>query len=257
MRRWGRSRYLSTFQDGFPSFAEAAAAAAGYEGEEIAKRAERAARAVISGDAAFERDGVTFNDPDPRWPVVAGLLLGRVESHPLRVLDVGGGLGSSYWQNRGVLEAGLAGKSLEWTVVEQPSMLERAKALPPHGVRYVERVADADTEEVDCVLFSSSLQYLQDPDGALAEASKTSARVLVIDRTPMSLVDADLPCVQITPKHIYSASYPVWVFSQSRIDLLLNDWSIVARFPGIEPDMKTTSGIPFSWCGLIAVRHAG
>ncbi len=256
MRPWRRSQYLSTFQDGFSSFAEAAAAAGGYDSTDIANRAEEAARAVISGQAAFERDGVTFVDPDPRWPVVAGLLLGRKEGQPLRVLDIGGGLGSSYWQNRGVLESGLSGQSLEWTVVEQSSMVERAASLPPHGIHYVVGTADADTEVVDCVLLSSSLQYLDEPHHALEDLLKTEARVLVIDRTPMASVSTDIPCVQITPPHIYRASYPVWVFSQAHLESLLKDWVIIARFPGIEPDMKTTSGIAFSWRGLIAVRRA-
>lgn len=256
MRLWGRARYLSTFQDGFSSFEDAAAAAGGYESADIADRAEEAARAVLTGQAVFERDGVTFADPDPRWPVVAGLLLGRREGQPLRVLDVGGGLGSSYWQNRGVLEEGLLGQSLKWTVVEQSSMVERAGSLPPHDIRYVERTADENPDQVDCVLLSSSLQYLPDPGHTLAEAAKTSARILVIDRTPMSRSEADIPCVQITPTHIYRASYPVWVFSEAHLEILLEDWTIIARFPGIEPDMKTTSGIPFSWRGLIAVRRA-
>jgi len=255
MRPWRRSRYLSTFQDGFSSFSEAAAAAGGYNSTDIANRAEEAARAVISGTAAFERDGVTFVDPDPRWPVVAGLLLGRKEGQPLRVLDIGGGLGSSYWQNHDVLETGLNGQSLEWTVVEQPSMVERAASLPPHGIQYVERAADADTDGVDCVLLSSSLQYLDDPDHTLEDLLTTGARVLVIDRTPMASISADIPCVQITPPHIYRASYPVWVLSQAHLESVLKDWVIVARFRGIEPDMKTTSGIAFSWRGLIAVRR--
>lgn len=255
MRPWRRSRYLSTFQDGFSRFADAASAAGGYDSAAIADRAQEAARAVFSGKAAFERDGVTFVDPDPRWPVVAGLLLGRREGQPLRVLDFGGGLGSSYWQNRGVLDPGLGGQPLKWTVVEQPTMVERAAFLPPHGIQYVERAADADTEEVDCVLLSSSLQYLEEPHHTLEDLLNTGARVLVIDRTPMASVNADVPCVQITPQHIYRASYPVWVFSQTQLESALKDWAIVARFPGIEPDMKTTSGIAFSWRGLIAVRR--
>ena len=255
MRTWRRSRYLSSFRDGFSSFAEAAAASEGYDSTDIANRAEEAARAVISGKAAFERDGTTFSDPDPRWPVVAGLLLGRREGQPLRVLDIGGGLGSSYWQNRGVLEAGLSGQSLQWTVVEQPSMVQRAASLPPHGIQYVERVADANPEEVDCVLLSSSLQYLDEPHLTLVDSLKSGARVLVIDRTPMASISTDIPCVQITPPHIYRASYPVWVFSQAHLESALKDWAIVAGFPGIEPDMKTTSGVAFSWRGLIAVRH--
>ena len=255
MRPWGRSRYLSTFQDGFSSFEDAANAAEGYEAADIANRAERAARAVISGTAAFERDGVTFEDPDPRWPVVAGLLLGQRAGQPLRVLDFGGGLGSSYWQNRDVLETGLRGHSLEWTVVEQRSMVERAISLPAHGIHYRERPADASPEGVDCVLLSSSLQYVKDPHFILAELLNTGARVLVIDRTPMASVKADIPCVQSTPPHIYRASYPAWIFSQSRLELLPGNWSIIARFPGLEPDMKTSSGVSFSWRGLIAVRR--
>lgn len=247
-----RSRFLSTFDDRFAGFTEAAQAAGGYDDHVIDDRSLEAARAVIEGNATFERDGVAFTEPDPRQPVVEAIVLAnqsRSDESPLRLLDVGGGLGSAYWQNIGLLPANV----LAWTIVERPSLCEKARGLPEHPIIYRSDLQQALDEQWDVILFSSVLQYLAEPHQVLAAAG-AACSTIIVDRTPMHAGAHDVVCVQTTPAHIYEASYPAWIFGAGTLEADIPGWKIFSRFPGIEPSMSTTSGTHFEWRGFTAVR---
>jgi len=247
-----RSRFLSSFDDRFASFTEAAQAAGGYDSPAIDDRSLHAARSVIEGNAVFERDGVVFTEPDPRQPVVDAIVLtnrSRSDASPLRLLDVGGGLGSSYWQNI----AQLPSEAITWTIVERPSLCEKARDLPEHPIVYRSDLRQALDEHWDVVLFSSVLQYLAEPHQVLAAAG-AACSTIIVDRTPMHAGVDDVVCVQTTPAHIYEASYPAWIFGAGTLEADIPGWNIISRFPGIEPSMTTTSGTRFEWRGFTAVR---
>lgn len=249
-RLLGRNRYLSTFDDGFPDFESAAAVCQGYSDDVINQKSFEAARAVIKGEAAFERDGVLFTDPEPRTPVVEALRRLASADGVLRVLDIGGGLGSSYWQNARALDA----EQLNWSVVERSDLVTLAEQLPPHPVTYLNDLDAALESDWDAVLLSSVLQYLPEPHSVLRKVKHSSCRLVIVDRTPVHDGTEDLVCVQHAPAHIYEASYPAWIFGRSTLESLLPSFSIVDRFPGIEPEMRTTSGLDFRWEGFSARR---
>ena len=247
-----RSRFLSTFDDRFAGFTEAAQAAGGYDDRVIDDRSLEAARSVIEGNASFERDGVAFAEPDPRQPVVEAIVVthqSRAGKAPLRLLDVGGGLGSAYWQNIELLPA----NELAWTIVERPSLCEKARELPEHPIVYRSDLEQALNEQWDVILFSSVLQYLAEPHQVLVAAGAVGSTIIV-DRTPMHAGADDAACVQTTPAHIYAASYPAWIFGAGTLEADIPGWRIISRFPGIEPSMTTRSGTHFDWRGFTAVR---
>lgn len=243
---------LPVFDDRPGNWERAREASRGYADPGILERSIDAARAVRAGSGAFERDGVVFPEREVRWPVLAGILLAAAGRDSTTVVDVGGGLASTWWQHRSLLQR-LPG--LRWIVVEQPSVCEAGRALGDSGVDYCERLDDALGQDPAVVLLSSSLQYLADPARVVRSATETGA-MLVIDRTPVHAGDLDLACVQTVPASIYPGSYPAWVLSAPSLDAVLREsgYSVLARFPGIEPGMRTTSGVTFTWEGLIAAR---
>src|SRR5450755_262798 len=86
----------------YPSFAEARARSNGYEASVILERTRTALHRVLRGEAAFERDSVTFDKLELQWPLLAMLLRVAAENGgQLSVLDFGGSLGSTYYQCRG------------------------------------------------------------------------------------------------------------------------------------------------------------
>ena len=200
----------------------------------------------------MERDGVTFDRIEQRWPV-AGALLWRASlaGGSLRVLDFGGSLGSSMRQ----LEPLLGGIDVAWGVVEQPAFVAAGHAYQDERLRFFETIDECASALAPTVaLLSSVLQYLPDPHDVLRTVLASGVDTVVIDRTPMTTRATDLPIVQHVPEEIYSASYPAWLLSR---DLLLADapgWELVAEFPGIEPEGRTSGGTVFSWQGMLLTR---
>ena len=240
-----------TFDDSCGSWEEATARAGGYDSTEILDRVTQSTKAVMAGDALFERDGVLFHEPEYRWPVAYALEASVARHNELRVLDVGGSLGSVYWQHRALL----MGKIASWTVIEQPNFVERGRTLNAAPLSFATDLLEARRfGPWNMALMSSVMQYLPHPWQALTSILDSGIDFLVIDRTPFHAGDSDIPTVQRVPEHIYSASYPAWIMSESRLTTALDGWRIIARFPGIEPPMRTRRGVEFAWSGLIATR---
>ncbi|HEY8360765.1 MAG TPA: methyltransferase, TIGR04325 family, partial [Ramlibacter sp.] len=163
---------------------------------------------VKRGEAAYERDSVLFEDIDPNWPVAAGLLWAAARCDgQLSVLDFGGALGSSYFQNREVLQ-GLG--SLRWNVVEQAHYVAAGQAQVQDEILRFHETIDACTAHTapNAVLLSSVLQYLEHPGALLAQVAGIAPEVIIVDRTIVNSTGDDRIYVQSVPASIYSASYP-------------------------------------------------
>lgn len=250
-RTAGRTRYV----DDCASWDEAVATAGAYSEAAILDRVRSATEAVVSGHAAFERDGVVFDRLEYRWPVVAALMWQAArDGGSLRVLDFGGSLGSSYRQYRGLF----GDLDIRWGVVEQPSFVEAGHAFADEVLSFHTSV-DACVTAVrpNAILISSVLQYLPDPHVVLSHLGTVGARTLVIDRTPLLDGPTDWPVVQVVPSTIYDASYPAWLLSPHRLVGDLPGWTLVDDYPGIEPEGRTSSGVGFSWRGMTFTRGSG
>jgi len=254
-RALGRqSRGLTRFLDGYASWDAASAVAWGYDDTAILAQVERATDDVIAGRAAFERDGIIFDEIQYRWPVAAALFRQAAIDHgSLKVLDFGGSLGSTYRQYSPILGS----IDTRWGVVEQPNFVAAGRRFETQVLRFHESVADCVLSLAPNVgLLSSVLQYLPSPFEVLDEIAQSGARTIIIDRTPMTELDHDIPAVQIVPPTIYEASYPTWLFSRERLARRLVDWHVIDTFPGIEPDLTTPAGVSVSWLGMILAKRS-
>lgn len=248
-RRGGRLRFV----DGYPTWAAAEAAAGTYSETSILEQVRRATDDVVAGRAVFERDGVTFDEPDYAWPVAAALLW-RASLGPLSVLDFGGSLGSSYRQMAPLLDA----VDLTWAVVEQPAFVEAGRAYQDERLRFFATIDEcAAATRPTVALASGVLQYLPDPYAILADLLACGVDAVIIDRTPFVDGSADLAVVQQVPPEIYAASYPAWMLSHDRLLAAFAGWRVVSEFPTLDAATSTTSGVPIRWGGLLAVRGDG
>ena len=212
---------------------------------------EIATRAVIAGESAFERDGFTFNETELRWPILAGLLQAHARDGYLSVIDVGGALGSLYWQHRQVL----IDLNVNWAVVEQEEFVDRGRQLPSNEVRFFTGLDEAlSTTNPNVVLFSSVLQYLDKPIDVVGQIISNTNASIIIDRTPLSDSPRNIPTIQHVPAHIYAGSYAAWIISNSELSNALAEMSSLYRFPGIEPETFTSRGTRLRWQGLWALR---
>ncbi|MES2937386.1 MAG: methyltransferase, TIGR04325 family [Pseudomonadota bacterium] len=230
----------------YPSWADAVAASAGYGTQDILQRVEAATQRVLAGEAAFERDSVAFARMELPFPLLAGLLRAAAErpdaAAPLRVLDFGGSLGSTYRQCRGFLPVL---PRLHWAVVEQEHVVQAGRARYTTDELTFHRSIDdaAASHPPHVAIAASSLQYLPEPQAAFAALARTGARYILVDRTPLADAADDRVIVQQVPPSIYPASYPCWILSRTRLLRALGDgWEVLADYACANAPLRTDRG---------------
>ena len=240
------------FKGNFTSWEEASAHCTGYDTEEILAKVLAATLKVKHGEAAFERDSVLFDQIDYVWPLLSGLMWAAARSGGrLNVLDFGGALGSSYFQNRRFLQTL---PDVRWNVVEQSHYVDAGRAhIEDEKLRFYKSIDECLTvNQPNVILLSSVVQYLESPTDLIRELNRVGALCLIFDRTPFSLNREDKLVVQTVPVSIYTASYPMWLFSMSKFTEILNDnWTIVASNLSFEGYMRTKNNDEFSFQGML------
>ncbi len=243
------------FSGPYPSWAAARTASRGYDDDAILTRMVEATRAVAAGRAAFERDTVLFTGPqhDPLLAAELAALASRRPA-PLRVLDFGGALGSTWWQHR-ALFATLP--PIEWHVVEQPAVAARGRAeFARPGLAFHDSLASAlPAGPPDLVLAASVLQYLESPWTTLAELAALPAATWLVARTPfVDAAAADLLTVQHVPANIYRASYPAWVFPAKSFAAFATARGLAIEWHACDDGAFTAGGVPFDFRTVILRR---
>ena len=220
------------FSGDFQSWEEAQKASTGYSAPEILQKTRAALLKVKAGDAAFERDSVTFNVMQYEFSLLAGLLRAATASAGhLSVLDFGGALGSSYFQCRSFL-GGL--NELRWSVVDQPAQVACGrKDFENQQLKFYDTVSDCLREQQpNVLLLSSVLQYLRSPYEALADLLGAAIPFVIVERTAFHSGDRDRLTVQHVPKRIYCASYPAWFLSESTFRSIFEKrYDLICEYP--------------------------
>jgi putative methyltransferase (TIGR04325 family) len=224
---------LIRFSGEYGSWAEAVSASGNYGNPAIIDRVIGSARRVKNGEAAFERDGVAFLHSEYNFPLVFALLRAGARDERINVIDFGGSLGSSYFQNRSLLSGAVP---IRWAVVEQPDFVEVGKReFCTSELSFHESIEDAHAHVGSGVLLLSSvLQYLPDPAEFLEQAVSHAFQSVIIDRTPFMVDDRTRLTVQHVPQQIYAASYPVWFFDASLLQNLGPRYKLIASWPALD-----------------------
>ena len=230
------------FKYGYKSWADAKAECSGYDSSSIAEALLRVSRRVRDGDVAFERDGVEFESIRYSWPLLAAVLSTPRLDKKLRVLDWGGSLGSTFRQNRKLLE--VAGIEVEWVVVEQEHLVVIGVREFSNG----QLSFRSDTESIptgyfDIVIFASSICYIENPGQILEKVKSLRPRSIAFDRTPVVRKGPELIGIQNVGRSIYRASYPIRIFSIGWLeDMLAPEYRKVSEWIcDLQPDPKTIS----------------
>ncbi len=201
----------------FKTWEEARQHTTGYDAEEILIKVKDALLAVKEGRAVHERDSVLFDRIVYSWPALSGLLLAAsVNCGRLRVLDFGGSLGSTYFQNRRFLSHL---KEVSWNIVEQPHFVETGKRyFSDERLHFYKSVDEClQHETLNVLVLSSVLQYIESPYELLDMLLSKGIEFVVVDRTPFHKKPYDRISVQRVPSWIYNASYPSWLFHKEKM----------------------------------------
>ncbi len=205
------------FNGSYDSWWEAAALCSGYESNLILERVLESTIKVMRGDAVYERDSVLFGRIEYAWPVIFGLMWAAAKHKGrLDVVDFGGSLGSSYFQNREFLSDL---PRVSWSVVEQSHFVDAGRKYVQNDVlKFYSSIAECLTlNSPNVVLFSSVLEYLPDPALVIESAARINPDIIIVDRTPFSLDDSELITIQKVPSEIFPATLPCRIFSASRL----------------------------------------
>lgn len=245
----GRPRWSGNYG----SWAEAKRSSTGYNSELILEKVKAALLQVKNGKAVYERDSVLFEEPQYSWPLLASLMWIAARSKGvLNIIDFGGSLGSSYFQNRMFLQSLTR---VQWNIVEQKSYVDVGKEY--FEGRDLEFFHDIESclrkHSSNTILFSSVLQYLEKPYLLLEKVKTFDIEFILLDRTSFNIEGGDRLTIQTVPPEIYPASYPCWFFDKKRFCTFFEDsFNIVAQFESLDK-----ANIPSTFEGYIFQKKQG
>ena len=188
----------------------------GYDDGKILEKCRHALLKVKNGEAVYERDSVIFDKIEYSWPTLCGLLLAAAtNSGKLNIIDFGGSLGSTYFQNRKFLSHL---KEVKWNIVEQENFVDCGKKyFEDSGLKFYHNIADCLQEtQPNALLLSNVIQYLEKPYEFLDTTISKNFEFLIFDLIAFHNSDEDVLTIQKVWPEVYEASYPCWFLSKTK-----------------------------------------
>lgn len=205
-------RYLGDYV----SWQDAASECRGYDDSAILDKVIQASKKIIDGEAVWERDSFLFYQEKYVYKLCASILRCalRNNNQGVRVLDIGGSLGSTYFQNRKYLSDV---KNLEYVVAEQDHYAAYGhEYLEDAVLKFISSERDWENmERFDIILMSGSLQYIPNYTEIISKIKKAEPRYIIFDRVLVG--DRGRICRETVPETIYKSSYPLRIFSEEEI----------------------------------------
>ena len=242
------------FKYGFENWDAALKLCSGYDSAQITEVTLDASRKVRDGVAAFERDGVIFDSVQHSWQLLSSILGTPRSGSSLKVLDWGGSFGSTYRQNKGLIEA--AGIDLTWVVVEQKHLAEIGTTeFQTENLLFASDLEELTQGDYDLVILASSICYVRDPEKILSQILRLKPAAIAFDRTPVTSHSTSDIGIQSVSSSIYRSSYPIRAFAADFLEnSLSSEFTKVSEWIcELQPDPKTVSkGFFFISNGLLS-----
>jgi putative methyltransferase (TIGR04325 family) len=252
-------RTATVFDDCVTTWGEATTKSTGYSDSIILEKVTTAFSESIASGKLIERDSVVLNleDAEHSYPLLFALQYSaNLNKNNLKVLDYGGSLGSTYRQYESFLKNF---ESIKWSIIEQSHFVKKGREFNfSDNLSFFETLQDCLVDnKPNLALFSSSLQYLEDPFEILNQVSESNIQILVLDRIPIYTSHPHSVSVQYVPDWIYGSrvSYPSHIFNLKDLSTLLNkNWKSISEFKSLGGDSITRTGKTVSWGGSIYLR---
>lgn len=238
----------------FLSWEEASLQCSSYESEIILNKCFESILKVHNGLAKYERDSVLFDKIEYSTGLLSGLLLIALKEKKINILDFGGSLGTSYYQNRSILND----IEVSWSIVEQPKFVEIGRNhLGGNNLKFYGSIANCViAESPNAILFSGVLQYLENPKNIIDEILKYSFKYIIIDRTAFVCNPSHILTIQRVPPSIYEASYPAWFFNETVFMSYFEGYELLLDFENnIDPPGILNEEYKVYWKGYILRKH--
>ena len=233
-RFYQRSIRGSGYFGDYPDWQSAKQASSGYDADLILDKVREALLKVKRGEAVYERDSVLFDEVHYSWPLLAGLLwVASLKGNRLNLVDFGGSLGSSYFQNRSFLTHLT---ELSWSVIEQEKFVTCGRSLfeDEHLHFFYDLDECTASRHPDIILLSSVIPYVEHPYKLLEMVLAYGFEFIIFDRTPLLAEGDDRILVQKVPAGIYPASYPAWMLNRKKfLALFAEKYEMINEFDAL------------------------
>lgn len=218
----------------YKSWDLAAKKCSGYDAENILQKVLNSTLKVKNGEVKYERDSFIFDEIQYNYPLLSSLMwIAAQNKGNLRVLDFGGALGSTYFQNKSFLDSL---PFVDWNIVEQHHFVEAGNRYIANNVlKFHNSIEECFLKhKIDVILLSSVIQYIEKPYELLDYILNMGVEFVIIDRTPFVEYNDRITVQKVNPK-IYKASYPCWFFNKERFVNFLNEkYSLIMEFDALD-----------------------
>lgn len=187
----------------YNSWSDAELNSLGYSESTIIEKVSEAALLAKKNNQYYERDGALIKITEIDFKLLTAILLstGRLES--IKVLDVGGSLGSTFFQYKDILLNRF--KNIRWNIVEQKKFVSIGKKYFEDNYLKFFNIDDELDDNFDLVIFASCLNYIDNYQD-IFENNIQKGRAIIVDRTQFS--DQVNIRIQSVKKYPYNAKYP-------------------------------------------------
>lgn len=221
--RWYSFKY--GWKGDYKNYQEAQEKCTGYDEEHILNRIIESTLKVKNKEVPYERDGIAYDTVQMNFPLLKTLLyVASKNDNELTIIDFGGSLGTTYYQNYPYLKHL---KRLRWCIIEQPRFVDVGKAqFENEHVRFYHTIAECMAEnDPQLFLICNVLQYLEKPYQLLEEVKSTGIPHLLLDFIGYNDEQRDRITIQHVPPVFYGikASYPCHFPDRKKIENTLNE----------------------------------
>lgn len=217
--RWYSFKY--GWKGNYKTFTAAKENCTGYDADSILKRIAYTTDKVRTGAAVYERDGILYDEIKINFNLLSVLLMvaGRNDNE-LTIIDFGGSLGTTYYQNIKYLSHL---KKINWCIIEQENFAALGKkSFENEHVKFYNSLEECHIHhpKPDLILISSVLQYIQEPYALLEHILSFRIPNLMLDLVGYTDGDKDRITIQHVPPVFYgvSVSYPCTFFNRMNLE---------------------------------------
>jgi putative methyltransferase (TIGR04325 family) len=181
---------------------------------------------VKNGEAIYERDGIIYDHIKVNYYLLSVLLLLAGENkNKLTIIDFGGSLGTSYYQNIGFLSHVT---DLNWCIIEQPQFVEIGrKSFENDHVKFYYTLEECLAKHPEPNLFhiSGVLQYIEQPYDLLKKIQSYNIPNIILDFIGYNHKNEDRITIQHVPPIFYGieASYACTFFNRLKLETQMEE----------------------------------
>jgi len=225
----------NVFRGEFSNWENAKYFSKGYQNKKLLQKIISSNRICLNNPNLFERDSIIFNNPQYAFALNACLLfiISKNKTNKINILDFGGALGTSFRQFQKFTNNTI---DLTWTIIEQEELYKIGiqEFSTEKLIFSTYYLLDNLNINYHALIFSSVLEFLNNPYEILLSDKFLNINFLLLDRTPVWLGEDDIITNLIASKQI-TGSYPCTIFSYNKLTSFLksNNWILFTEWNAI------------------------